>query len=87
MIFIGQMNDVTALAGYGLANVVLNVGCLFPAYGINYALETLVSQAHGAHNMQLCGTYLKRAQCFQLTALLPFILVLFLSKPMLLAIG
>lgn len=36
------------LAGVGMANMIINVGCMSIVYGMTSVLETLVSQAHGS---------------------------------------
>ena len=56
--FIGHLNDPTVLAAAGIGNMVLNLFGMGLFYGLNSALETLVSQAYGAKNMALCGLYL-----------------------------
>ena len=47
LIFIGNLNDPTKLAGIGLGNMVLNLFANGMLIGVNTALETLVSQAFG----------------------------------------
>lgn len=56
--FIGHLNDPTILAAAGIGNMILNLFGMGLFYGLNSALETLVSQAYGAKNMALCGLYL-----------------------------
>ena len=58
LIFIGHLNDPVKLAGIGMGNSILNICGVGPIYGINSALETLVSWANGSGNMSLCGVYL-----------------------------
>lgn len=49
LIFIGNYSEDTfMLAGVGMANMIINVGCMSIVYGMTSVLETLVSQAHGS---------------------------------------
>jgi Na+-driven multidrug efflux pump len=43
LIFVAQMNDASMLAGVGMGNVIMNISCLSLIFGMNGALETLVS--------------------------------------------
>ena len=56
----GSLNDSTKMAAVGLANVVFSVMILSLLIGLNAAQDTLTSQAFGAKNFKLCGTYLNR---------------------------
>lgn len=51
--FIGNLGDPTLLAGMGMANMMINVVVMSSSYGLNGALETLVTQAYGAGNLDL----------------------------------
>ena len=57
-VFAGRMNDPVKLAVVGLTNVCCNLMVLSFLIGLNSAQETLTSQAYGAKNPRLCGTYL-----------------------------
>jgi len=59
--FVGNLNDTTSLAAVGLGNMFINICAFAFSFGMNTALETLVSQAYGAKNLPLCGVYLWRA--------------------------
>jgi len=75
------------IAGIAMGNFIMNVCCLSLINGLNGALETLVSQAYGSRNLQLCGEYLNRARA---TTVLGFMLVLGIllsSETLLIAIG
>ena len=49
LMFIGRYSEDTfMLAGVGMANMIINVGCMSIVYGMTSVLETLVSQAHGS---------------------------------------
>ena len=43
LIFIGQLNNPTMMAGVGMGNMLINMIGLTPAWGLHSALETLVS--------------------------------------------
>lgn len=58
LVFIGHLNDPSKLAAVGMGNMIINMCGVAPFYGLNSALETLVSQAWGAGNKKLCGEYL-----------------------------
>lgn len=46
--FIGHLGDKALIAGVGLANMITNILVISGAYGLNGALETLVTQGYGA---------------------------------------
>lgn len=45
-----------------MANTLHNVLVLSTSYGLNGALETLVTHAYGAGKLRLCGIYLNRSR-------------------------
>jgi len=55
LVFIGNLGDPALVAGIGMANMIINMIVTAVAYGLNGALETLVSQAYGAKELKLCG--------------------------------
>ena len=55
LVFVGHLNDPVALGGVGLGNLLINVICFTIGMGLNGALDTLVSQAHGDRQSYLCG--------------------------------
>lgn len=58
LIFIGHMNDPVKLAAVGMGTMIINMIGVAPQMGLNSGLETLVSQAKGSENLDLCGLYL-----------------------------
>ena len=58
LLFIGSLNKTIPLAAVGLGNLFINMLGVAIFFGLNGALETLVSQAHGANDKHLCGIYL-----------------------------
>jgi len=53
-----RQEQVAMLAGYGLAQAVQNVLHIGPAIGLSNVLDTLISQANGARQMQKCVFFL-----------------------------
>ena len=47
LIIIGHLNDPIALGAVGLGNMLINVICFSIAFGLNGAIDTLVSQSFG----------------------------------------
>ena len=62
IIFLGKLEDSDLLAGMGIGLTMINLMGMSLVKGINMALETLVSQAAGAGNLELCGVYLNRGR-------------------------
>ena len=54
---------------------------------MNGALETLVSQAYGFGNIQLCGIYLNRARIISTIVFIPIMFVFMHSEAILLKLG
>jgi MATE family multidrug resistance protein len=79
MIMIGQLNDPIKLAGVGMGNMFINMCGVGPYYGLNSALETLVSQAKGANNIELCGVYLQRGRVMAIIFFIP-VCIMFVSS-------
>ena len=80
IIFAGRLNDVAKLAGVGLGTTIDHILCLAILFGLNGALETLVSQAFGSGNIHLCGIYLNRARIINTMAFIPLMIVLICSE-------
>ena len=59
-----------------MGNMIQNMIGLSIVIGLNGALETLVSQAYGAGNLQLCGTYLNRGLMIVVVCFIPITLAL-----------
>ena len=62
-----------------MGNLIINVCAYGPYQGINSALETLVSQAFGAKNIELCGIYLQRGRIVTLLFSVPILTILIVS--------
>jgi MATE family multidrug resistance protein len=71
LIFIGQMNDPVKLAAVGMGNMIVNMFGVGTYFGLNSALETLVSQAYGSNEIWLCGLYLQRGRVINALTFIP----------------
>ena len=87
LIFAGRFEDSAKLAGVGLGNTTVNILLLSICMGMNGALETLVSQAFGYGNLQLCGVYLNRARLVGTLTYIPIAILLLFSETILVQIG
>ena len=83
LIFVGHMNDAKLLAGVGMGNLIMSVFGLSIILGLNGALETLISQAYGNRNLELCGIYLNRGRVVLIIISFPIVLVLSNAKTIL----
>lgn len=86
-VFLGRTGDDAALAGIGLGNTMQNCFGLSIGFGIASAMDTLVSQAYGANQHDLCCAYLQRARILVTLQLAWMIPVLWFSEDWLVAIG
>lgn len=87
IIFIGHYASEAALAAVGLGNMMQNVFGLSIGIGLIGALDTLISQAHGAKDWSLVGVYFQRARVLSTLQLAWIVPVLMFSERILLAIG
>ena len=87
MIIVGKLDNTVELAAVGLGNVILNMCILSLLLGMNTALETMVSQAHGAGQMQLSGEYLNRMRIILTLMFIPLSIFLAFARPMLIGLG
>ena len=64
LIFLGQWEkgDKNLVAGVGLGNLCTTFSGFTVMIGMNCALDTLISQAAGQGNIELCGVYLNRGR-------------------------
>jgi MATE family multidrug resistance protein len=85
--FIGHMGDTALIAGVGLANMIVNIVIISGAYGMNGALETLVTQGFGAGKLDLCGVYLNCSRLVFTLFFVPTAIFLLFTEPVLVALG
>ncbi|EER08359.1 multidrug resistance pump, putative [Perkinsus marinus ATCC 50983] len=66
VLFISRLGDADMLAAVGLANLVFNIGGVSCGYGINQAIETLVSQSRGNSGHRLASIHMAKGMCIGL---------------------
>ena len=77
LIFIGKVKvQAEIIAAVGVGNMTQNLIGLSVILGLNSALDTLVSQAAGAGNIQLCGIYRNRAVFIMSVVFIPIMVIL-----------
>ena len=84
--FIGHLDDPVLLAGVGMGNMLINVLCFAVVQGLNGALETLVSQAFGAHKYEACGVFLNRGKLVASLVMIPLVVIYLCSESILVAL-
>ena len=85
--FIGHLDDPVKLAGTGIGALIFSMVSLGPFFGMNGALETLVSQTAGGRNIHLCGVYLQRGRIINLFCLIPMLVIYLLSYKLMILFG
>jgi len=86
-LMLGQTGDQASLAAVGLGNMVQNCCGLFVGFGIASALDTLVSQAHGAQQHELACHQLQRCRALLTMQLAWMTPVFYYTEDFLLYIG
>lgn len=87
LVFIGHVGTKEMLSGIGLGNMAFNFIGLQFLFGMNNAIETLVSQAAGAKDLKLCGVYLNRGRYLLAVFLIPITCILLKVEPLLVFLG
>lgn len=97
--FIGQTNDATLIAGFGMGNMLINVLAFAVMQGLNGALESLVSVSYGASQQddadedykremrRMCGLLHNRGRFVVTLVMIPLIVIYALSDRILVGIG
>ena len=67
------------MLGYNLGYILLDSVTLYIIMGMNGAMETKVSQAYGAGQLNLCGVYLNRAWLINTLIQVPLMFALLFS--------
>lgn len=70
-IYAGKSNDVYLNAGVGMGNMLMNVVSFSIYFGVNGAMETLVSQSYGQQNYKMCGIYLNNGRVICTLLMIP----------------
>ena len=60
VVFGGKLNNQSALAGIGLATALIYCLPVSLTFGMASVLETMVSQAYGSKQYNICGQYLNK---------------------------
>lgn len=87
LIYMGNYGTVAEQGGAGLAISLVNASSFTIAYGLNGAIDTLVSQAFGNKNYTLCGDYLNRGRILLVIFFIPGGIALFFTKQIFLTFG
>ena len=66
--FVSHLDDKAFVSAVGLGNLIMNSTVISVLYSLNAVIETLVSQAAGTGNYEICGIYLNRAIVVNVTA-------------------
>ena len=75
------------LAGVGMGNMTQALCALSFILGFNSALDTLISQAAGAGNIELCGLYLNKGRAVMTFLFVPIAIVLMHTESILIHLG
>ncbi|CAE8698454.1 unnamed protein product [Polarella glacialis] len=86
-LFIGHHGSIDELAAVGIGNMLQNCCGLSIGIGLTSAMDTLISQAHGAGEEHLSCIYLQRARVITSLQMIWILPVLLLSDKWLIAIG
>lgn len=81
--YVSHLGDKSYISAVGLGNMILNSMILSSLQGINSNIETLVSQAYGTGNLEICGIYLNRAIVMMTCTFLVTIIIIFKSEDIL----
>lgn len=90
LLFLGHLKteqEGAIIAGVGLATMLDHMLILAPTLGLNSALETLVSQAYGYGNLELCGVYLNRSRFILTIYMLLMVIVLLQTEKILIGLN
>ena len=84
--FAAQFDDPTVIAGIGLGGMTETIVCQAILMKMNRAMESLVPQAFGRGELDLCGVYLNRGRLMILIASLPIMAAILHAKYLYLAL-
>ena len=76
----GSDNLTDLIAGFGIGTFMILLFFSSIAFGLNGALETLVSQAYGAKDIDMCTVYLHRSRLVLVIFLIPITLLILKSS-------
>ena len=84
--FIGQLGNEALIDGVGLGNMTQNMLALSIILGFNAVLDTLLSQAVGAGNIEQCGVYMHRGRFIVTCLFVPLTFVLMNAEKLLISL-
>ena len=87
LLLVSNLGIPELVAAVGVGNGFINMFGMSILVGMNGAINTLVSQAAGARQFNLCHLYLQRARTVLLICLVPVSIILFNSEYILVLIG
>ena len=87
LFFVASFDDPHLLGAIGIGQMAQNVFGFSLGIGLNSAIETLVSQAHGARQKDAASLALQQAQTLSLLICFPCCLGLLYTERVLLAVG
>jgi len=87
LIFISNTGKEEYISAVGLSILVLGMFGLQPLYALSVSVDTLVSQSFGKGDFKLCGEHLNKAFALLGISLVPAILCILCTSPLLQAMG
>jgi len=84
--FVGRLNNVFAIAGVGLAIILVNFLTVSLA-GLNSAMSVLIAVAYGTKDYKNCVQILQRGRVICFIATLPMFCIQLNSKSILMSMG
>ena len=66
-----------------MGNAIINLMGMTALLGLSQALDTLISHAAGAGNLELCGVYLNRGRYIMIVMFIPFAIFAFQTEKLL----
>lgn len=80
---LGHYGDESLVAGVGMGESIINLMGMNMLLGLSQALDTLISHAAGAGNLELCGVYLNRGRFIVISMFVPFVMFAFKTESIL----
>ena len=87
VMFLGHLGDKKLIAGVGLGGCYTGLFGMMVIAGLAMAMDTLVSQAYGAGNLEQCGVVLNRGRFISTCAYIPMLIGVFWVESFYLSMG
>ena len=87
IIFVGFLNDPAIMSGCGLGGITANILVFSFGIGMCGGIDTLVSQAYGRKDYDLCKVYLNVSKIIMALLFIPQLILLCFSKDLFILIG